>query len=217
MIASRVLCIMAHEGAQGTIDQFMPKWRKLGVPVVASVPEWQWVNGFDAVYSHGKSSHSGYHVFERFLATCNWVYSLGYEEHIIAEYDTVCLQPDWICPPGKLTCGKYESTPHNQSSGELQDLFLSPWCMDRATLRDFTVDMYKHIRNDPDGPRYSGMLDRWIGGMTGWVDRVQTTHKIESYPMYLGAHDRIQRLGVSWVHGWKDKSQFGELWQEDSP
>jgi hypothetical protein len=213
---SRILCIMAHQAAQGTINQFMPKWRALGVPVVASVPEGHTVTGFDAVFDFGESAHSGEPVFRRFLGTCQYVLGHDYDECIIAEYDTVPLRPEWISSPGRVTCGAYQSTPHNQTIGPVQWLMLSPWCMDRSTLASFVNALEDHLEKDPDGTAYAGMLDRWIGAMA-WESFMQPTHKIESYPMYPGAHDRIQRVGVSWVHGWKDKRQFGPLWREDAP
>jgi len=133
---------------------------------------------------------------------------------IIAEYDTVPLRPE--LPPivdDKITCGFFVSTPHYREVGELQALMLSPWAMTRPTMERFIHAMESAIEEDPDGERFDGLLDRWIAwaALSRGIG-IHTSHKISSYPMLPGAKEKIQRTGANWIHGWKTREQFGELW-----
>jgi len=200
-----LLIVIAHESAQPTIDLFLPKWKALDCDLICAVPVEHKVSGFERVFENGESAHAGRKVFERFLDACRMSLETGCERITIAEYDTVPLRPQM--PPivdDKITCGLFYSTPHNSEVGEMQSLILSPWSMTRQTMRRFVAGMESAMEED---------LDRWLGwAITRAGIEVHGTHKISSYPMHPGAREKIKRTGANWIHGWKTREQFGDLW-----
>ncbi len=209
-----LLVILAHESAQPTIDLFLPKWEALDCDLICAVPVGHKVSGFDHVVEHGESAHAGRKVFERFIAACKMSMEGEHKRIVIAEYDTVPLRPQMLpVVEDKITCGLFISTPHNCEVGDLQALALSPWAMTRETMDRFIHEMDSAFEIDPDGVSFDGLLDRWLGWilMRGGFD-IHTTHKLSSYPIHPGSRERIKRTGAIWVHGWKTREQFGDLW-----
>ena len=138
----------------------------------------------------------------------------GNEQIVIAEYDTVPLRPKMPpIKPGMITSGFYVSTPHYREVGDLQGLALSPWAMDRATMLSFIDAMDDALEVDPDGEQFDGLLDRWIAwaALRAGIE-FHTTNQVFSYPMRPGAHEKIKRTGAIWIHGWKTKEEFGDIW-----
>jgi len=214
-----LLVIVAHQSAQPTIDLFLPYWNALDCDLICALPSGDYVNGFSQNFHYGTSAHGGRKVFERFIETCKMSLETTCERITIAEYDTVPLRPQM--PPivdGKITCGMFISTPHYREVGELQALALSPWAMTRQTMYRFVDAMEAAFDIDPDGERFDGLLDRWLG----WAIMregigIHSTHKLASYPIHPGAKERIKRTGAVWVHGWKTAADFGDLLTETKP
>lgn len=212
-----ILAILAHQSAQPSVDDFMPRWKALNVPLVCYVPDGDSIEGdFDDVCRLGTSAHSGAEVYKRFLWTVEDLLRGEHDWFIIAEYDTVPLRAE---PPqmvdGNINCYAVMDTPHNRIVGEMQLCMLSPWVMDRQTAEWFVSAAKTEINKEPDPPRFYGLLDRWIG-------HVCRTHEIPAcctselfgYPIHPGAHEKIRRMNYNWIHGWKRKEQFEDLWQD---
>jgi hypothetical protein len=209
-----LLVVLAHESAQPTVDLFLPRWKTLDCDLVCALPCGDTVTGFDRCWHNGQSAHAGNKVFRRFADVCGMAAENGNEQIVIAEYDTVPLRPKMPpIKPGMITSGFYVSTPHYREVGDLQGLALSPWAMDRATLLSFIDAMDDALEVDPDGEQFDGLLDRWIA----WAAlragiQFHTTNQVFSYPMRPGAHEKIKRTGANWIHGWKTKEEFGDIW-----
>jgi hypothetical protein len=206
------LAILAHQAAQPTIDDFLPRWKVLPCRLVAFVPEGDAVQGFQTVYHIGESAHKGAKVFQRFLATCEALLLTDSAHFVIAEYDTVNLLGELPkYKQGYMISNFVEAGFHD--SEEVQLCALSPWVMDRETLQGFTDAARGFIDADGDAPQIGGLLDRWIGLV---VKRAGIPH-LSPFDMigYPWEHDivrRIKNIRASWVHGLKRKEDFGDSW-----
>jgi hypothetical protein len=210
-----ILAILAHQAAQPTIDDFMPQWKRLPCDVVAFIPEGDTIQGFDAVHNIGISAYSGAQVFERFLLTCEALESMPYDRFIIAEYDTVNLSDE--LPPyiaGHMISNFVIADGINKNTGT-QFCALSPWVMDRPTLRQFIEAGRKYAPEDGDAPSMGGLLDRWIGSVAKRSGmKTKWPYNMIGYPWHEGIHRRITNTGATWIHGFKTKEEFGELWTQ---
>jgi hypothetical protein len=211
------LAILAHAGAAKTVAEFMPQWKSLGKTVLGFVPDGHHLNGFDVLISEGRSAHAGFYVFDRFLRACERLVGSPFDTYVIAEYDTVNLKPELpSLAPGYITSPGSWSPPHNETCGANQLCLLSPWTMDRDTLREFIAAARESLKTNPDYPEGAGLLDRWIGYVV-IQNNLKATSAINAigYPYHNGIHERIRRMGFAWVHGWKSKSEFRDLWPQN--
>ena len=215
-MGDRILAILAHQSAQVTVDEFLPQWRKVDCHLRCYVPVGDTVTGFDDVQQIGVSAHSGYGVFRRFIDTCRDLLRDEYEHYIIAEYDTLNMTPELpMLRADKLTTYVVWAPPHNTNDGALQLCLLSPWCFPRHLLARFVEEAERQIEIDPDAPRFGGLLDRWIG----WVVRkagIPTTldPDLLGYPYFDEVYDLIKWAKPTWVHGWKRKEDFKDVWPQ---
>ena len=215
-MASQIVAVLAHESAQPTVDEFLPQWRKLPCPLRCYVPEGHTINGFDDVRQIGQSAHAGFLVFRRFIDTCRDLLRDEHDHYIIIEYDTVNITADLpALDPRALVGWRMWAPPHNMADGEPQSCILSPWCFPRAALLRFVAQAEVEIAADPESSRFSGLLDRWIG----WVALRSGIMSVMGrdllgYPYFNGVHDEIRRTGAKWVHGWKHKEDFEDLWPQ---
>lgn len=208
------LAIMAHGGAQSTVDEFLPKWEACNPTLlICSLPEGEHVDGFTLCYNAGKSAYSGYEVFRRFILTLECCLETVSDIIVISEYDTVPLKPALPkCNPGCVT--SYFVLAEGPIIGRgLQLCALSPWVMDRPAAELLLAACKQAIIDDPDYPAGKGLLDRWLGHVihTHNVPRMMGMDML-GYPWHDGAHDRIKWMGFNWIHGWKRKEEFKDLW-----
>ncbi len=209
-----ILAILAHESAQPTIDDFLPKWNQLDARIICYVPVGHLVTGFDEVRHIGESAHAGNKVFRRFIDTLKDLLTTDADNFVVIEYDTVNRHP--LLPkatPGKLVSYLVTLHRHCETSGPMQLCSLSPWVMDRTTMEIFIATAERILPDDPDGADISGLLDRWIGNVIerGPIPAIRGGDML-GYPYHPGIHDRITRMGYNWIHGWKRKEDFGDLW-----
>jgi hypothetical protein len=210
---STALAIMAHGGAQATVDDFLPHWKSLDAFLICSLPKGENLTGFDNYFHGGQSAYSGYHVFHRFMLTLRMLLETTYDDIIIAEYDTVNLRPELpVIEFGSL--GSYFVVAEGPVSGSpLQLCALSPWCMDRGTGWKLLAACEESLTLDPDYEAGKGLLDRWIGKVV-WDHGIphHVGQFLLGYPWHVGVHDRIRNLHANWIHGWKTKEDFKHLW-----
>lgn len=210
---SATVLIMAHGGAQATVNDFLPKWKALPAQLVCSLPEGEHVDGFNLYFHGGKSAYSGRECFNRFIATLQTALETSSEILVIAEYDTVPLRPVLpVIKPGKVM--SYYVVAEGPVIGRgLQFCALSPWAMDRPTAVKLLAACRAAIAEDPDYPAGKGLLDRWLGHV---ITRYDVPREMGmdmlGYPWHDGAHDRIRWMNFNWIHGWKSKEEFGDLW-----
>jgi hypothetical protein len=210
---SATVFILAHAGAQRTVDDFLPKWEALPARLVFSLPEEEYLERVQISMRCGANAYAGREVFRRFIMTLDAALLTASEHIVIAEYDTVPLRP--VLPkisPGKVM--SYYVVAEGPVIGQgLQFCALSPWAMDRPAAIALLEACQKEIEENPDYPEGKGLLDRWLG-------HVIIKHKVPremsmdvlGYPWHEGAHDRIRWMGFNWIHGWKTKEEFGDLW-----
>lgn len=199
------VAIMAHAGAQPTVDLFLPQWKTLDCSIYCSAPEGEHVAGFQRYVSCGVSAYSGIEVFRRFTLTLDAMILNQHDPIIIAEYDTVNLRPDLPrVIPGCVTA--YFSMDGDYLCA------LSPWSMDRKTAFLLWEACREALHRDGDYLAGKGLLDRWIGNVVKTAGiPYRLAPDVLSYPWHAGAHDRIKRMGFNWIHGWKTKEEFGGL------
>jgi hypothetical protein len=210
---SATVAIIAHAKAQQSIDDFRPKWEALPARLIFSIPEGEYLQGVGITVHLGMNAYSGLEVFRRFTLTLEAALRTAAETIVIAEYDTVPLRP--VLPyvePGYVS-SFFTLAPALSDSSKVQVCALSPWSMDHRT-GDRLLDACKEsLETDPDHPEGNGLLDRWLGTLI-------LRHQIPSivgpdllgYPWHEGVNDRIRHMGYNWIHGWKRKEEFGDLW-----
>lgn len=211
-----LLAILAHESAQPTIDDFLPRWQAVAADLVCYLPEGHNVTGFETVRHVGKSAHSGVNVFQRFADTLRDILTAFPRQsfYIVAEYDTVPLRP--VLPrfaPGVFLSHNLKMFPHMKTEGAMQVCSLSPWIMDGATMARIVDCCDRHITEHGECKHIDGLLDRWIGEVLE-KNKIPHTLAVDTigYPWHDGILDRIERTGVSWVHGLKHAHEFRKLW-----
>lgn len=207
------VAIMAHATAQSTVDDFLPRWRSLEADLYCSIPHGEEVHGFQNNIWLGTSAYSGFHVFNRFLLTLDAMIQTGCKRITIAEYDTVNIAPKlpYILPDGITSY--FVLAPGFAENEPVQLCALSPWSMERETAIRLSSICRELLAVDPDYPAGKGLLDRWIGKcvVLSEIPRVVGPDLL-GYPWHVGAHDRIKRMGLNWIHGWKKREEFGDLW-----
>jgi hypothetical protein len=211
---STFLAILAHQSAQPTIDDFLPRWKALGARMGVFVPREHNVDGFQLIYHQGENAYSGQKVFERFLLCCESLVMMSYDSYIIAEYDTVNLRdelPEIL--PEKISSSLMWSNGPEGHEHELQLCALSPWCMTKPTLVRFIAAAREHIDGDGDMPSCKGLLDRWIGSVMVRANiGGHTPHDMIGYPWHPGIERRIKNIRANFVHGFKSRKEFGDAW-----
>lgn len=210
-----LLAILAHEGAADTVADFMPRWRRLGIPVWGFVPDGHALGGFDRLICHGANGRVGASVFGRFLHCCDALLTdSDADVFIIAEYDTVNIL-DNLTPykRGVVTCPGVVIPAEGRKTAKC---LLSPWTMDCQTLGRLCAAMRSVLAETNEWNGTDGLLDRWLGFVCAQhsIPCLNACNAL-GYPWHDGVHERIRRLNYAWVHGWKRKEDFGELWPRD--
>jgi hypothetical protein len=158
------LAVMAHESAGPTIADFQPRWEKLGLPILAFVPEGHAWPGVPvaAVHAQGESAHGGEPVFRRFLTMCETLLDTDFDRFLVMEYDTVNLGDTFPAhDPKAITAGFMKVTEHGCPGGNYL-IALSPWIFTRPILSHFCGVM-RHALRRPLFPEWmAGLLDRWL-------------------------------------------------------
>lgn len=207
------LAILAHESAQATVNDFLPKWKSLGVDLYCSIPQGHAVAGFENYLHLGQSAYSGFYVFDRFMQTLLAMLETKADKIIIAEYDTVNLRPEIpFIRPGHVSSFFVVAEGLAEGAGN-QLCALSPWCFDQESGWAFYNAAKESLETDKEYEAGKGLLDRWIGKV---VNDYKIPHIIGmemlGYPWHVGVHQRITQLNLNWIHGWKNKEEFGFLW-----
>lgn len=213
------LAVIAHDKAGPTIADFGPQWEKLGVPILGFMPKGQQWPGEHAhkVYHYGVSAHRGIAVFDRFLNVCETLMRTDCGRFVVIEYDTLNRNNDLpnfeagICASWSVTYGPLvqRATGH-----EKYGLAFSPWCIERASMPGFIDAMKWRLANPFAGEWVTGLLDRWIATVVIGA-RLPYHHLVESCGWThnnAGIYEAIAKHNLTWVHGWKTKEEFKDLW-----
>lgn len=219
------LAVMAHMRAADTLRDFQPRWERLGLPIYGFVPEGEtWpICGEVKVFAQGKSAHRGEEVYRRFIQTCEALLTeTDHDAFVIMEYDTVNLSdrlPKW--EPDRINSGILR-TIHEYAPRELGlDGFyvaMSPWIARRDMLERWVETMKWHLGFSLCCEWIDGLLDRWlaVGLYLGQLP-VACLLEVEPWPINRpNPHQNITARGFHWVHGWKSRKEFRELWPEVS-
>jgi hypothetical protein len=213
----RAVAVLAHDGAQPTIDAFLPRWRALGVPLIGMVPLGHAVRGLDQCRQTGQNAILGGKIFQRFLWSLASLEANGFEAVTVMEYDTLNRRDTLpVVLPGGVTSNEVMAPPHGSESGPLELLSFSPWTFDRVSLPAFIKAGWESLRDDPDCKARQGILDRWIGLV---IQQSGLPHGPlfdgTGWPKFPGAPRWVANMNLNWVHGWKTRGQFGEAWPEE--
>ncbi len=213
---------MAHEGASETILDFQPEWEKLGLDILAFIPEdHEWPGApVKAVLKQGASARSGELVFRRFLLLCQTLAESSYDRFAIFEYDTLNLTNQLPgTHPLKLAAGfMITHGPDVPNNGKFF-ISLSPWILERCVLSRLIHAMCSALACKSPYERWiAGLLDRWLAVLFVEYD-VPYEHIIKSLPFPFSHLDPlrfIENEKPAIVHGFKRKQDFGHLWPASS-
>lgn len=212
------LAIIGHEGARETIDLFLPRWRRLNIPIIGFVPEGdKWPSGHvSRWFALGENARTGQKVYQRFMQVCETLLRGTHDLFVIAEYDTANLSdslPQY--DPSAISTFVCCAT---DPWGKPLDIcpVLSPWIMTRAMLWKLLEACRSYSETDhssEDTEFINGLLDRWLGAVISAAKLpTYTMPDVLSYPWHESAKAEIVKNNVTWVHGWKTKEEFGDIW-----
>ena len=215
------IAVLAHEGAKETIAEFQPQWERLGLPIHVFLPEGDKWPGtpVDAVYNQGTSAHRGQETYDRFIRMAETLLKTDYEMFVMMEYDTVNLVDD--LPDFnryKANCAFLETNGEDVARCLKRNHFyiaLSPWIWSRSTIEALLPFMKIPITEPQEVEWIDGLLDRWIAMVVLNQRAVKAGNITRSYSWPVNdpiAHEKIKHFGMIWVHGWKRKSDFLDLW-----
>ena len=204
------IAVIAHAAAKPTVDLFKPHWQRLNATLNIYHPEGE-AAGSD--YQIGISAYRGQNCVRRFIKTAQHALDHSSEEWLcVMEYDTVNLTAEWPkLYPDRMNAGLFDLydtgnlTPGNHCA-------LSPWIAQRPiwsrVLEALKADLAKPLPEWTLG----GLLDRCIGHAlkTHAIPRANILQLL-AYPWRDDAHKQIAARGITWVHGWKTKEDFGPL------
>lgn len=211
------LAIIAHEGARETIELFQPKWKTLGIPIYGFVPLGQsWPGDPVQCFVQGENARTGTDVYGRFISACkSLLLTTDHDLFVIAEYDTVNLTP--YLPAIDFGCvNTFIVSMVDWHEPDAVTPMLSPWIVTRPMLAAMLEACRMFRREYPQGEGFiKGLLDRWIGAAL-IAASVPTDHCYDmlSYPWREDYREHIAKYKCTWIHGWKTKQQFGDLWTE---
>ncbi len=212
------LAIMAHEGAQQTVCDFYPQWEKLGIPIHLYVPNGHNLKGHNAI-QNGPDARTGNNVVWRFMQICKDLLETDSSDlYILAEYDTLNLTdqlPDIVI--SAVNCGHVQLAQKDNDATNIlngQQCALSPWIVSRPMLAAL-VEALKMGMAAGFSPYREGLLDRMIADACNRFGvPMRNIEKLLPYPWIENPQKRIVALGKTWVHGWKTKEEFKELWPQ---
>lgn len=216
------LAVLAHQGAGETIADFQPRWQKLGLPILAFLPEGdQWPGAPVAkVFNQGTSAHRGLAAYMRFMLMCEALLESEYDTYIIIEYDTVNLTdrlPSFA--PSNLNCA-FLRTFGEECEKLLRCknyvIALSPWIVSREVMRGWLDAMRIRFAKPIFTQWIDGLLDRWLAVVI-MEGKILANNITQAYSWPCNdpqAHEKIEKHKWEWIHGWKRKSDFKHLWPE---
>ena len=206
------LAIIAHAGAHETLAEFWPAWKKLRVPIVAFLPEgdeWPIAEQPDHLLHFGKSAHRGPDAFARLLHAFAALEPLGYEVATVIEPDCLPMRdelPDYNA--GKLTGWTCKIT-GGAESWEL--CILPPWIATTATLSLIASRCASSAKlSHPD---CGDLTDRWL--LKACLENespIAQSVDTFGYCWLENWQNTVRLAQPRWCHGWKRKSDYGDLW-----
>jgi len=214
------LAILAHEKAAPTIADFEPQWRKLNMDMRVFLPEGdKWTGGeVQHVYNYGESAHRGIPAYKRFCRVLESLLCTSHKEFVIAEYDTVKLttaQP--LVTPGHFSasfCATFGTDVERIVGRSVYFIALSPWCLDRKTAFSLLFAMQARLDSTLYEEWVAGYLDRWIASVAleAGIPCAKLTNALGWPHDIADIHAKIRAVGATWIHGWKSKQDFKDLW-----
>lgn len=202
------LSILSHEGAQDTVDEFLPYWKAVTDDVEIFVP----VGHFGGTQC-GPNAYKGEASLNRFIATCrHLLVNSDAELHIIAEYDVLPLKPEipeiilWA-----VNCGAVKL--QDEQTREIltgQLCALPPWIVTRPMLAALIVACEIQAAKPLPDWTLGGLLDRLVGAAI--YNGGLIANNLKELIWYVGCfsepHKYIAASGKTWIHGWKRLSDF---------
>lgn len=89
-----LVVVMGHGAAQDTFDRHVPLWEAHGAKIQVNSPENDPLDAYPNGYVRlGKSAHNGDDAYWRFRLTITYLATLPYDQFLIHEYDSFCLDP----------------------------------------------------------------------------------------------------------------------------
>jgi hypothetical protein len=210
------LAVIAHDGAGDTINDFMPRWRKMGFPIIAYMPHWQlWPSKQmpDCIMNIGYGGHDA-ELMDRFFQVCCDLLQTGYDAFLIFEYDTVNLIDTF--PEGLIrrdSIGSSLLTVFGEGAPAGYMTSFSPWIMTRPMLAAFIEAMRCSMRNPVHTEWHSNLLDRWLA--TVLIENKLPFYCVHSMPYPFEALEPINWIKkdkVWFAHGYKRREDFKDAW-----
>lgn len=211
------LCIgiIAHERAAQTIADFQPRWERLKIPLYGFVPEGdQWPGKpLLRIFQQGESIHRGDAALRRFVLACETMMTLEYDAYCLMEYDTVNLNDAFPAWDPFSVCAGYMAVHDDRPPVDYMVAF-SPWIVTRPMMAALLEAMRIRLKH-PVRPNWvSGLVDRWLA--TVIIEGFLPAGAIKGLCPWPhnrnNPHAEIKTAGWTWVHGWKTKEDFGDLW-----
>jgi hypothetical protein len=161
----------------------------------------------------GKDAHKGVDCVERFISSIERALAWSSSEWLcVMEYDTLNLTEHWpTLNPFAVNCGLFHLlNPDGSSTGK--HCALSPWIATRPQWMAFLEALRMTLSEPFPEWTLGGLLDRVIGDALVTHNVVaRNIPELLAYPWIPNAQKQIAANGITWVHGWKTKEDFGPL------
>jgi hypothetical protein len=210
MLDSQItIAVLAHDEAMPTVELFRPQWSRLGAEIITYFP----VGSTSGGTHRGVSAYKGKECVERFLHSVEHALTVTSTPWLcVMEYDTINLTAQWPdLNPCALNCGLFSLfTPDGVDTGH--KCSLSPWIATRPQWMAFLEAIRIQLGKPVPEWTLGGLLDRMLGeaAATNFI-QISNITRLCAYPWIPDAQKRIAAAGVTWVHGWKTKEDFGPL------
>jgi hypothetical protein len=203
------LSILAHDGAEQTVREFMPYWRAVDEDVVVYLPEGS--RGFDfCIYNNvGQNAYRGNETLVRWAETVKVAAKREADFYIFAEYDTLPMSP--TLP--QVQAGSVNAAVVSVSyPGAIKFCLLSPLVLSKEMLNPFCDALMAQAQRPEPEWTIGGLTDRLLSEAA--INAGLPLNNIGNaigYLQFPDIHKMIVGSGANWVHGWKSLDEFGIL------
>jgi hypothetical protein len=203
------IAVLAHDAAAPTVEAFREQWKKLGAEILIYLP----IGSESKGTQRGWNAYKGEDCVKRFLYSVEHALSVTSTEWLcVMEYDTLNLTEHWpTLNPFAVNCGLFHLlNPDGSSTGK--HCALSPWIATRPQWMAFLEALRMTLSEPFPEWTLGGLLDRVIGDALVTHNVVtRNVAELLAYPWIPNAQKQIAANGITWVHGWKTKEDFGPL------
>lgn len=204
-----LVVVMAHREAQATFDRHYSYWKSHDADMLVVCPQDSVIQTKEDVLAIGRRSHHGEEANARFLRMLSLIGELNYNDFIIYEYDSLCIDcnyalifPDLAREMRVLRSNQWDNTEPHKFRG--RHYFHPPLAFSIEVLTELNKVAIA-VRPSDEG----GFWDRLLGVMVdmanlqadGWGLDGFSRNTIE--PHDLPAAIEAKRKGAVWFHGIK--------------